>query len=78
MFTLTNASLISYLSHVTLQLLSIPLIRPKVIPEASPPAPVPHSLFALGAPPTSPFHHIPCLQNKGIGDISQNGIMFHV
>src|SRR5271156_428321 len=54
-FTLTAASLISYLSHVTLQFVSILLIHPKVIPEASPPAPVLHPLFALGVHPTLLF-----------------------
>jgi hypothetical protein len=77
-FTLTDASLISYLSHVTLQFLSILLIRPKVIPEASPPAPVLHPLFALGIHPTSLFRHIPRLQSEAVSDISQTGIIFHV
>jgi hypothetical protein len=77
-FTLTDASLISYVSHAPLQLLSILLIHPEVIPEASPPAPVIHPHFALGVPPTLLFHHIPGLQSEAIGDIGQTRIIFHV
>jgi hypothetical protein len=71
----TNASLISSLSHVTLQFLSILLIHPKVMPEA---CPVLHPLFALGVHPTLPFQHIPRLQSEAIGDISQTEIGFRV
>ena len=77
-FTLTDASLISCLSHVALQFLSILLIHPEVIPEASPPALVLHPLFALGVHPTLLFHHAPRLQSEAIGDISQTRIIFHV
>jgi hypothetical protein len=73
-FTLTNFS--HFLFQPCHSSISIDSTHPKAIPEASPLAPVPNPLFAIGVHPTLLSHHVPCLQSEGIGDIGQTGIFF--